>query len=342
MAKKNNKTPASVVLLPLLALGLLGKLAYDGRIPIPGFSQKTQTAGNAWKAPSGGPGKEEFKVFSDALGVVPSIELSIRSTTDEFEVKAEASKTGGRGEGSFSVKPRQYRQFGETPIEALVEKGLASFGPEKQSLDSPLWRSWSIETNASERAWKVNLSGIRPAGSIVLQVGEASDEIRVELPKLFPIWKKSIALYGRAGYMQIGGSRIYARLHVPPGKPNKALIAPDLERNLCGFRVLCVTSHCAWLEVVYSDPNPAAAFRDRWPDLSLEYRVLDSGANYSLVRFEGGYEAKLGDSITFPEGDALLLDKRSVLSRNAILFRYRDPANRPVCDLLCLTLSSGW
>lgn len=345
MASKKNKTPGSVVLVPILLVGFFIMAVKNHYISIPGFGGGSGGSSNNWKPSSDGPGRDEFKVFSEALGVVPAIALSIRSTTDEYEVRAEASRTGGRGDGAFVVKPRHYRQFVDAPIEALVEKGLSCFGPGKQPLAHPLWQSWSIETNSTERAWKVALSGIRPAGSITLQVGDASAEIRVELPLLFPIWKKTIALFGRDGFMEVGGHRIYAKKQVPAGrdgKPlaNKAIIAPDLERNLCGFRVLCVTSHCAWLEIVYAEPNPALD-RDRWPDLSLDYKVLDSGANYSVVRFEGGYEAQLGASITFPEGDMMLLDATGILSRNAILFRYRDSSGREVADVLCLSLSPG-
>ena len=347
MASKKDKFPVSLVLVPVLAVGLLVMSVSNGYVKIPGLGGRADETSRNWKVPDAekGPDKSSFAKFSESLGVVPSIELSIRSTVDEFEVKAAASATGGRGEGSFVVTPRHYRQFSETPIAALVEKGLTCLGPGKRELPRPLWQSWNVETNVSERTWTVRLHGIRPAGSITLQVGDASDEIRVELPKLFPIWKKTIALFGRSGFMEVGGRRIYARKHVPhgsDGRPlaNRALVAPDFERNLCGFRVLCVTSHCAWLEIVYDEPNPAMA-RDRWPDLALDYRVLDSGANYSVVRFEGGYEARTGTSITFPEGDTMLLDAAGILSRNAILFRYRDAAGREVADVQCLSLSPG-
>lgn len=348
MASEKDKFPVSLVLVPALAAGLLVMSVSNGYVKLPGLGGAAGGTSRNWKVPDAekGPDKSSFARFAESLGVVPSIELSIRSTVDEFEVKAAASGTGGRGEGAFVVTPRHWRQFSETPIETLVADGLSCLGPGKRRLDKPLWRSWNVETNVSERAWIVRLHGIRPAGSITLQVGEASDEIRVELPKLFPVWKKPVALFGRDGFMEIGGHRIYAKKYVPrdpaSGAPlaNKALVAPDFERNLCGFRVLCVTSHCAWLEIVYDAPNPALS-RDRWPDLALDYRVLDSGANYSVVRFEGGYEAGTGSSITFPEGDSMLLDAGGILSRNAILFRYRVAAGREAADVLCLSLSPG-
>ena len=54
------------------------------------------------------------------------------------------------------------------------------------------------------------------------------------------------------------------------------------------------------------------------------------------MRFEGGYTAHAGERIVFQEGDSLIAER--FLAPNTVLFRYRDRYDRPVSDLICISL----
>ena len=81
------------------------------------------------------------------------------------------------------------------------------------------------------------------------------------------------------------------------------------------------------------------SIRKKWPPADVDFAVLDNGKSLSRVKFGGGYEAADGDSITFEEGDRLILDAdgASFVSRNAVLFRYEDKDEQPLADILCIT-----
>lgn len=169
-------------------------------------------------------------------------------------------------------------------------------------------------------------------------------EVREGLPMIPPIWKRPYTFDKGSGKLSfVGVGSLLALGRCASGEESRSLVLPSPTDRLCGFRLLGITSQCAWLEVVYTDPvKDSLAFpgsiRRRWPPADVDFAALDKGKTLSRVKFGGGYEASPGDSIIFEEGDRLLLDlEGAFLSRNAVLFRYQDKDEQPLADILCLT-----
>lgn len=339
MAKNRNKRKidTSVLLLLILfpvALILVFSKTSLGKNLFQGKLGTVSRVASGWQPDAKGV-KEEFRAFTRGLGIAPAITLTIESMTENYRIIL-PSETPVNGTASFIIKPQRIRQFREDDIEDLVRRGLRCISPYGRPCEKPLYESWTIATNSPEHAWTLKLAGIHPAGRIVLDIGGDSKEIKVQLPRLLPIWSMPISLDSRRGAVALNGHAFYAPRGDSGKRSKGSLISPSFKDNLCGFRVLCVTSDCVWFEIVYSEPA-SKLVRMRWPSLLVHYTVLDSGQSFSVIRFEGGYEAREGERIIFDEGDSMLLDAGGVLARNAVFFRYRNASGQPVADLLCIT-----
>ena len=272
--------------------------------------------------------RKAFAMYSDYVGDLEAITITIYSTTDEFDVRAMADKGYAYGTARFLVTPKQYL-FSTTDIEERVREGLSSEYSSPNPPNGQLWKSWAIETNGVNRTWSVVLSGVAGEGTIRLTIGKASDVFPVSLPNLFPIWRFVRYADSRSGIVRING------FDLKKGE----VLTPDLARNLCGYKVHSISNQTVWFEAVYSTPNPAIT-RTRWPDVRIDYRELDNGQSNSVIVFEGGDVMKPGEIAVLDEHglrDSLKLDADSFKSDRAVLFRYRDRNDQSLADMIAVT-----
>lgn len=169
------------------------------------------------------------------------------------------------------------------------------------------------------------------------QLEEAPVEVREGLPKIPPIWKRPLSISKSTGKLTFTGvGSLLALDRCPAGEEDHCFVKPSPERNLCGFRLLCVTSQCAWLEVVYSEP--AEKIRTRWPSLTIENTIREDGKSFKRVVVEGDIAMEPGMRANFSDRESIILDSEGAfLSRNAVLFHYENDENNSVADVLCIT-----
>lgn len=268
--------------------------------------------------------KAGFAEYKQYLGVRESISITIVDTTTEFAIEARKGTEPGTGE--FVVTPRQYQFFGED-IEKHVREGLEAVPSDDEPSHRPRWSGWSIETNKAERAWTVRLHGLSGEGRVRLDIATASAFLDTHLPRLLPIWNLTHFVDPRNGIVVIGRHDMEV----------KDVIAPDVSKDLCGFRILSLSSRSVWFEVVNATPSTELT-RVRWPDVRIDWRELDNGQSRSMLVFESGHKMIVGDKAVFDEqGDALRLDAGAFLDERAVRLRYLDRHDSFVADLVVVT-----
>lgn len=260
-------------------------------------------------------------------GIAP-FSIRIVETTDEFTVTSLSGAATYERHVKFQVLPKQTYRFSSIPIEQLVNNGLeaVSSSGDDQSFS---WEGVTISTNKADLVWDVAVNGISGNGILGLTVGKASATCRVNLPKLFPIWKEVVYISPIKEEVHVGGVRTPTR---------DSMIAPDLSTGYCGFRVRAVVGQTVWFEVLY-DNHPPLSMRKRWPGLKIDFDFRGGGMGFSSVQFEGGKKMVAGNAAVFDDDyTAVKLERTGFLSPNAVLFRYYDREKQPICDLVCVTL----
>jgi hypothetical protein len=295
---------------------------------------------------------DDFDRFRSAVEVAAPIVLTIRKTNEEYEILAGAYKRES-GIVEFTVKPSSGKPslFVDPAIERKIRAGIGEMDGEGNPIaKNKVFSGFAIATNSAERTWTVKLSGVRP-GIIRLTLPPASKEVKIDLPKLIPLWNASYAFSKQTGDLRLSGlpQPLKALDRCGPDEMGKSMFPPDFRNELCGFRLLCVTQQCAWLEVVYNEPSEILAEQPWWPNATIRWKKLDGGKNKSVVYFG---KDKKGKPLEMVEGTVLDFDKRSKRSlrldqsssasdspfkaRNAVLFHFEQDG-KSAGDVLCLT-----
>ena len=293
---------------------------------------------------------EDFTRFADYVGTARDIQIVTFSTVKNYMVKAEPLQ---KGTARFLVTRPLYDS---ASMQELVANGLVSLGRNNERLSETLWSGEpEIREKADGKNVEVLLHGVHGVGKIVLTIGGDHDEVLVEPFTIRPIWdyvrswnayEEFVLIETRNANGHVTTPRYYVK-----NRPSGFLPEPD--KKLCGFRLLAVTNHTVWFEVVNDKPSGLWKRTDLfWPDIAdiecLPARTKDGTGWYS-VTFDGRARKKIAPKTSRDATEeevrnmakigphSLLVEEDSFVSKDkpnapvqAVLFRHEINGKRDV------------